>query len=76
MHVFRVAGDLVTAMLMLFTSTAWPPAVGGAFWALIALWGIVSVFFDDETPRGIPGIDIISPGRFEEKRDQGRKLTR
>ncbi len=66
MDVFRVAGDLVTAMLLLFTSTGWPPAAAGAFWILLAAWGVVSILFDDETPRGIPGLDILMPGRFEE----------
>ncbi len=73
MDIVRVAGDLVTAMLLLFTSTGWPPAAAGAFWILLAAWGVVSVLFDDETPRGIPGLDIIMPGRFEENRDQKTK---
>ncbi len=72
MNVFRVAGDVITAMLLLFTSTAWPPAAAGSFCILLTIWGVVSVLFDDETPRGIPGLDIVMPGRFEEKSDQGK----
>jgi hypothetical protein len=56
---FRVAGEMVTAVLLLFASTAWPPAATGAFWAMVGFWGVVSVLFDDETPRGIPGLDVI-----------------
>jgi hypothetical protein len=59
MDILRVAGEVVTAMLLLFTSTAWPPAATGAFWAMVGFWGVVSVLFDDETPRGIPGLDVI-----------------
>lgn len=63
MEGFRVAGDLVTAVLLIFTSTAWPPAATGAFWAMAGLWGIVSIFFDDEIPRGIPGLEEINAYR-------------
>jgi hypothetical protein len=75
MHVLRVTGDLVTAMLMLLTSTGWPPVAAGAFWVLIGLWGIISVFFDDETPRGIPGLDLIHPGLFSAKKETDRNRT-
>ncbi len=67
MDLIRVAGDVVTAMLLMFTSTGWPPAAAGSFCILLTAWGVVSVLFDDETPRGIPGLDIMMPGRFEEK---------
>ncbi len=70
MHAFRAAGDVVTAMLVLFTSTGWPPVAAGAFCILLSAWGVISVLFDDETPRGIPGLDIMMPGRFEEKPDK------
>jgi len=59
MDIFRVAGDFITAVLMIFTSTGWPPAASGAFWMMVGLWGIVSILFEDETPRGIPGLDVI-----------------
>lgn len=70
MDILRAAGDLVTAMLVMFTSTGWPPAAAGAFCILLTAWGVISVLFDDETPRGIPGLDIMMPGRFEEKPDK------
>jgi hypothetical protein len=63
MDSFGVAGDLVIAVLVIFTSTAWPPAATGAFWAMAGLWGIVSIFFDDEIPRGIPGLEEINEYR-------------
>ena len=59
MDILRTAGEMVTAMLLLITSTAWPPAATGPFWIVVGLWGVVSVLFDDETPRGIPGLDVI-----------------
>ena len=27
---------------------------------MVGLWGIVSIFFDDEVPRGIPGLEEIN----------------
>jgi hypothetical protein len=63
MNSFGMAGDLVIAVLLIFTSTAWPPAATGAFWAMAGLWGIVSIFFDDEIPRGIPGLEEINEYR-------------
>lgn len=54
---------MVIAVLVIFTSTAWPPAATGAFWAMAGLWGIVSIFFDDEIPRGIPGLEEINEYR-------------
>ena len=54
---------MVIAVLLIFTSTAWPPAATGAFWAMAGLWGIVSIFFDDEIPRGIPGLEEINEYR-------------
>jgi hypothetical protein len=58
-----VADDLITAMLLVFASFAWPPAATGAFWIMAGLWGIVSVLFDDEVQRGIPGIEEINAYR-------------
>jgi hypothetical protein len=31
----------------------------GAFWIIVAFYGVVSILFDDETPRGVPGIDYF-----------------
>ena len=38
----------------------WPPAAPAAFWAIVGLWGLVSIFFDDEVPRGIPGLEEMN----------------
>ena len=54
------AGDLITMLIMMGISTGWPPAAGGAFWVMIGLWGIVSILFDDEVPRGSPGLEEIN----------------
>jgi hypothetical protein len=59
----RAAGDLITALIMMGISTGWPPVAAGAFWVIVALWGIVSILFDDEVPRGIPGLEEINAYR-------------
>ncbi len=53
----RLARELVPAVLTLMMSTAWPPSETGAFWVMVAIYGVVSVLFDDETPRGVPGME-------------------
>ena len=63
MDSFQAASDLITALLTFGLSIGWPPATAGSFWAMVALWGIVSILFDDEVPRGIPGIDEINAYR-------------
>ncbi len=55
----RLAQNMVPTVLKLMMSTAWPPTETGAFWAIIAVYGVVSVLFDDETPRGVPGMEDI-----------------
>jgi hypothetical protein len=55
----RFAQELVPTALTLAVSTAWPPSETGAFWAIVAIYGVVSVLFDDETPRGVPGMEDI-----------------
>lgn len=40
-------------------STGLPPFTSGAFWSIVAFYGVVSILFDDETPRGIPGIEYL-----------------
>ncbi len=60
MDSIQAAGDLITALLMMGLSTGWPPVAAGSFWLVIGLWGLVSIFFDDEVPRGIPGLEEIN----------------
>jgi hypothetical protein len=57
---FTAAGDLITALLMMAFSSGWPPVAAGSFWVMVGLWGIVSILFDDEVPRGIPGLEEIN----------------
>jgi len=59
----QAAGDLITALIMMGISTGWPPVAAGSFWVIVGLWGIVSILFDDEVPRGIPGLDEINAYR-------------
>jgi hypothetical protein len=61
----QAAQGLVTALLMMATAAVWPPIGSGAFWILIGVYGVVSVLFDDETPRGIPGIEYLNATRRE-----------
>ena len=63
MDSIQAAGDLVTALLMMGLSVGWPPVAAGSFWVIVGLWGIVSIFFDDEVPRGIPGLEEINEYR-------------
>ena len=60
MESIQAAGDLITVLLMMGLSTGWPPVAAGSFWLVIGLWGLVSIFFDDEVPRGIPGLEEIN----------------
>ena len=57
----QLAQDLVTTLLMLTATAAWPPFGMGALCILLGVYGVVSVLFDDETPRGIPGIEYLKP---------------
>jgi hypothetical protein len=59
MHDLTSLGEVIMAMLTLACGFGFPPFASGAFWAIAALWGVVSVVFDDETPRGVPGIDEV-----------------
>ena len=54
------AGGLAQSMMVIATTVGFPPFNSGAFWGIMSLWGIVSVLFDDETPRGVPGIENLS----------------
>ncbi len=51
--------DAATMLAAAAASAALPPVSTGAFWAIVAFYGVVSVLFDDETPRGVPGIDYF-----------------
>lgn len=55
----QLAQDLVTSLLMMAVTAIWPPVGTGAFWIMIGVYGLVSIFFDDETPRGVPGIEYL-----------------
>jgi hypothetical protein len=60
---FRAAGELITALLMMGMSVGWPPVAAGSFWVMVGVWGLVSILFDDEVPRGIPGLEEINAYR-------------
>jgi len=49
------------------TSFGWPPFTTGAFWLLASVYGLVSVFFDDEAVCGTPGLDVIYAIREQRK---------
>ena len=55
----QLSQDLVTWLLMLATSAVWPPVGTGAFWVVVSVYGVVSILFDDEVRRGIPGIEYL-----------------
>jgi len=54
------AGELAQSMVVIATTVGFPPFSSGAFWGIMSLWGIVTILFDDETPRGVPGIEHLS----------------
>jgi hypothetical protein len=51
--------DAIAMLAVGAATAALPPAGTGAFWTIVAFYGVVSVLFDDETPRGVPGIDFF-----------------
>jgi hypothetical protein len=51
--------QLMSTLAVLVASVGYPPVQAGAFWTMVAFYGVISVLFDDETPRGIPGIEEI-----------------
>jgi len=57
MEALQTASAAVYQLPLLLLAITWPPIVTGAFWALAAVFALLSVFFDDETPRGNPGVD-------------------
>ncbi len=70
MHELWRAGDLVMALVAIASSAGFPPLSAGAFWAIVTIWGIVTVLFDDETPRGVPGMDALRPRADHDTHDQ------
>ncbi len=65
MQELQLAQDLVIWLMMMASTALWPPAGVGAFWILVGIYGVVSVLFDDETKRGIPGIEYLRPSTQE-----------
>jgi hypothetical protein len=59
MHDLTSLGDVYMAILALASGLGYPPFSTGAFWAIAAAWGVVSVIFDDENPRGVPGLGEV-----------------
>ena len=51
--------DAIASLVVGATTAAFPPVGTGAFWIIVAFYGVVSILFDDETPRGVPGIDYF-----------------
>ncbi len=63
MQELALLDELIAMLIAAVTTMAIPPFSTGAFWSVIALYGVVSVLFDDETPRGIPGIEYLQSHR-------------
>ena len=59
MHELACLGDVLMAVVAMAAAIGFPPYSSGAFWAIAAGWGVVSILFDDETPRGIPGLETV-----------------
>jgi hypothetical protein len=57
MEALQTASAAVYQLPMLLLAITFPPVVTGAFWAIAAVFALLSVFFDDEAPRGNPGVD-------------------
>ncbi len=55
----EIVTQMIATIAVLAASVGYPPVGAGAFWILVAFYGVISVLFDDETPRGIPGIEEI-----------------
>jgi len=51
--------DAIAMLAVGATTAAFPPVGTGALWTIVAFYGVVSVLFDDETPRGVPGMDFF-----------------
>ncbi|HYK65182.1 MAG TPA: hypothetical protein VEY94_09560 [Patescibacteria group bacterium] len=62
--------DAIATLLIAAAGAALPPVTTGAFWTIVAFYGVVSVLFDDENPRGVPGIDYFYATRPHLKNPQ------
>lgn len=51
--------DAIAILVAAAATAAIPPVSTGAFWIIVAFYGVVSILFDDENPRGVPGIDYF-----------------
>jgi hypothetical protein len=68
MALLQTLNDFISQLPMLLLAITWPPMVTGAFWATVGVFALLSVFFDDETPRGNPGIDYQELARLTKPR--------
>jgi hypothetical protein len=62
-------GHMIRGLVAAYATAAFPPIGTGPFWIIVCFYGVVTVLFDDETPRGIPGIDVILELRPDFRRD-------
>jgi len=74
MQELALAGSIIPSLLAVAVSAGFPPITSGAFWAIASLYGVVSILFDDETPRGIPGIEFIQEKCREQAQLPSRRL--
>jgi len=51
--------EAIAKLIIAATTAAFPPVGTGALWTIVAFYGVVSILFDDETPRGVPGMDFF-----------------
>lgn len=51
--------DALATLLLSAVTAALPPFTTGAFWIAVAFYGVVTILFDDENKRGVPGIDFF-----------------
>jgi hypothetical protein len=63
MHELTLLNEMVAMLVGAAVAAGFPPVLSGAFWIMVAVYGVVSVLFDDETPRGIPGLEYIQARR-------------
>jgi hypothetical protein len=70
MHELFLLHDTIATLVMTAATAAFPPVGTGAFWTIVAFYGVVSVLFDDENKRGVPGIDYFYATRPDLKDPQ------